>query len=241
LAKPILFKELILREDDHFIVINKPYGVPTLDDRDQTVKGILRLAKEYSADAQVCHRLDKETSGILVIAKNPEAYRHMSMQFEHREVNKVYHALVTGLADLKETEIDMPLHATNTGVVHIDREKGKEAQTIFNTLEVFKKHTLVQCEPVTGRMHQIRVHLAYLKFPIVADHLYGGQDVYLSQLKKKFNLKTETDELPLIRRVALHAFSIGFFHLDGTPVYTEAPYPKDMEALLKQLRKTVLK
>ncbi len=237
MAKNYSFKESILREDQDYIIINKPYGIPTLDDRDQTVKGILRLAKEYWPDAQACHRLDKETSGILVLAKNPESYRHLAMQLEHREVNKVYHALVSGVADLKEVIIDAPLHTLNAGVVRIDRTEGKEAQTIFNTLEVFKKHSLIQCEPITGRMHQIRVHLTYLKFPIVADHQYGGTDIYLSEIKKKFNLKLDTDEKPLISRVALHAFSMGFFALDGTPVYTEAPYSKDMDALIKQLRK----
>lgn len=239
MAKQASFKEIILKEDDHYIIVNKPYGIPTLDDRDKTIKGVLRMAKEYWADAQACHRLDKETSGILVLAKTPEAYRHLAMQLEHREVNKVYHAVVCGLADLKEKIVDVPLHTLNAGVVKIDRIEGKEAQTIFNTMEVFKKYTLVQCEPVTGRMHQIRVHLSFLKLPIVADHQYGGTDVFLSQLKKKFNLKQETEEKPLIGRVALHAFSMGFFALDGSPVYTEAPYPKDMEALLTQLRKTV--
>jgi len=237
LAKYFSFSDIILREDEHYIIVNKPYGIPTLDDRDKTIKGILRLAKEYWPDAQVCHRLDKETSGILVIAKSPEAYRHLAIQLEHREVNKVYHTVVDGLANFKETIVDVPLLTLNAGVVKIDRLEGKEAQTIFNTIEFFKKHSLVQCEPVTGRMHQIRVHLAYLKHPIVADTQYGGTDVYLSQIKKKFNLKLETEEKPLISRVALHAFSMGFFALDGTPIYTEAPYPKDIEALLNQLRK----
>ena len=237
MAKHFSFSDIILREDDHYIIVNKPFGIPTLDDRDKTIKGILRLAKDYWPEAQVCHRLDKETSGILVIAKSPEAYRHLAIQLEHREVNKVYHAVVDGLANFKETIVDVPLLTLNAGVVKIDRVEGKEAQTIFNTIEFFKKHSLLQCEPVTGRMHQIRVHLAYLKHPILADAQYGGTDVYLSQLKKKFNLKLETEEKPLIGRVALHAFSMGFFALDGTPMYTEAPYPKDMEALLNQLRK----
>jgi 23S rRNA pseudouridine955/2504/2580 synthase len=237
LAKHFTFSDIILREDEHYIIVNKPFGIPTLDDRDKTIRGILRQAKDYWPDAQVCHRLDKETSGILVIAKSPEAYRHLAMQLEHREVNKVYHAVVDGLANFNDTIVDVPLLTLNVGVVKIDRIEGKEAQTIFNTIEFFKKHSLVQCEPVTGRMHQIRVHLAYLKNPIVADTQYGGTNVYLSQLKKKFNLKLETEEKPLISRVALHAFSMGFFALDGSPMYTEAPYPKDIEALLNQLRK----
>lgn len=237
MAKHFTFSDIILREDEHYIIVNKPFGIPTLDDRDKTIRGILRQAKDYWPDAQVCHRLDKETSGILVIAKSPEAYRHLAMQLEHREVNKVYHAVVDGLANFNDTIVDVPLLTLNVGVVKIDRIEGKEAQTIFNTIEFFKKHSLVQCEPVTGRMHQIRVHLAYLKNPIVADTQYGGTNVYLSQLKKKFNLKLETEEKPLISRVALHAFSMGFFALDGSPMYTEAPYPKDIEALLNQLRK----
>lgn len=238
MAKSPSFKDLILFEDDHYIIINKPYGVPTLDDRDQTIKGVLRMAKEYWPDAQACHRLDKETSGILVLAKTPEAYRHLAMQFEAREVNKVYHAIVNGVADFKETIVDLPIHAMNNGIVKIDKTEGKEAQTIFNTEEVFKKHTLVRCEPVTGRMHQIRIHLTCLKHPIVADSQYGGKDVFLSEIKKKFNLKKDTDEIPLIRRVALHSYSIGFFQLNGDPLYIEAPYPKDMDALLTQLRKS---
>lgn len=237
MAKSVSFPDLILFEDEYYIIINKPYGIPTLDDRDQTIKGVLRLAKEYWEDAQACHRLDKETSGILVLAKTPEAYRHLAMQFEAREVNKVYHAIVNGAANLKETIVDLPILAMNNGTVKIDRAEGKEAQTIFNTEEVFKKHTLVRCEPVTGRMHQIRIHLSHLKHPIVADHQYGGEDIYLSQIKKKFNLKKETDEIPLIRRVALHSYSIGFFQLNQEPLYIEAPYPKDMDALISQLRK----
>ena len=239
MAKSVSFPDLILHEDEDYIILNKPYGIPTLDDRDQTIKGMLRLAKEYWAEAQACHRLDKETSGILVMAKHPEAYRHLAIQFENREVNKVYHALVDGLADLKERMVDLPIFAMNNGIVRIDYEEGKEAQTIFNTLDVFKRHSLVQCEPVTGRMHQIRIHLSCIKHPIIADRQYGGKDVYLSELKKKFNLKKETDEIPLIRRVALHSFSIGFFQLSGEPLYVEAPYPKDMEALLNQLKKNV--
>ena len=145
--------------------------------------------------------------------------------------------MVSGVADFKETIVDMPLHTLNAGMVKIDKVEGKEAQTIFNTIEVFKQQTLVRCEPVTGRMHQIRVHLSYLKHPIIADHQYGGKDVFLSEIKRKFNLKQDSEELPLISRVALHAYSIGFFDINGEPKYTEAPYPKDIEALVTQLRK----
>ena len=122
-------------------------------------------------------------------------------------------------------------------MVKIDRQQGKIAETIFNTLKVYKNHTLVECQPITGRMHQIRIHLTCLKAPIVSDELYGGSMLYLSSLKKKFNLKQQTEEQPLVKRVALHAFSLTFKLMDGSPLTINAPYPKDLEVLVKQLEK----
>jgi 23S rRNA pseudouridine955/2504/2580 synthase len=121
--------------------------------------------------------------------------------------------------------------------VRIDRRKGKIAETIFKTLKIYQKHTLVQCLPITGRMHQIRVHLQCLKAPIVCDPTYGGEYIYLSELKRKFNLKQGSEELPLIKRVALHAHGIRFNLLSGEEKTVVTPYPKDFEALIKQLDK----
>ena len=195
------------------------------------------MAKTYEPDAQVCHRLDKETSGVLLLARNPEAYRHSSMQFEHRQVTKVYHAVTCGIHDFKEVNVFLPIKAMKTGYVVIDRTEGKEAETIFNTLQVYQKHTLVECKPVTGRMHQIRIHLSCLKASIVADISYGGAPVFLSEIKRNFKLKSDTDEEPLIKRVALHARSLTFALLNDEPLTVEAPYPKDIRALLNQLEK----
>ncbi|MHA8071142.1 RluA family pseudouridine synthase [Aquirufa ecclesiirivi] len=231
-------EDAILFENSDFFVINKPSGISTLDERkDVYAPNILRLAKAYSDDAQVGHRLDKETSGALVIAKNPEAYRHISMQFEHRETAKRYHAVVEGMHDWDGMLVNLPILPLKDGIVVIDRAKGKHAETWFQTLKVYKNYTLVECMPITGRMHQIRIHLACLKAPIVADAMYGGKDIYLSELKKKFHLKQDTEELPLIRRVALHAHSLSFNLLDGSPITVEAPYPKDFGVLVKQLEK----
>jgi 23S rRNA pseudouridine955/2504/2580 synthase len=96
-------------------------------------------------------------------------------------------------------------------------------------------HTLVACTPVTGRMHQIRLHIAYLGAPITGDELYGGKPFFLSHVKKKFNLKKETEEEPLIKRMALHAFSLQFTDLSENTQCVEAGYPKDLAVLLKQL------
>lgn len=233
------FKDYILFENDDYIVINKPPHVASLDERtaDRSLS-ILRMAKEYWDDAQLAHRLDKETSGVMAIAKNPAAYRHLAMQFEHRKVTKRYHAVVNGLHNLESIAVFLPIAISRDSTsVRIDREKGKPAETIFNTLRAYRKHTLVECIPVTGRMHQIRVHLMCIKAPIVCDKTYGGDPIFLSQIKKKFNLKQETDEWPLIQRVALHAHSLRFFLTDGEPVQIEAPYPKDFDVVVKQLDK----
>ncbi|EON76145.1 Ribosomal large subunit pseudouridine synthase D [Lunatimonas lonarensis] len=229
------FNSLILFENDDLIVINKPPYMPTLEDRHEA-QNILQLAKQYVADAQVCHRLDKETSGCLVIAKNPDAYRHMAMQFEDRSVEKIYHAVVDGIHDFKQTIADRNLYANNKGIVKVSID-GKPALTYFDTLKTYTRHTLVSCNPITGRMHQIRVHLSFLGAPICGDVLYGGKPAYLSQLKRKFNLKKGTEEEPLMQRVALHAQAITFRLMDESKITIEAPYPKDFAVLVKQLER----
>ncbi len=230
-------KDIILFENDDYILVNKPPHVSTLDERTGDRNSILRIAKTYHADAQAAHRLDKETSGVMALAKNPAAYRHLAMQFEHRQVEKVYHAVLNGTEALENVNVYLPILPLKDGSVRIDTQNGKEAETFFDTLAIYRKHSLVQCRPVTGRMHQIRIHASCLKMPIVNDPQYGGAPAYLSQLKRKFNLKQDTEELPLIRRVALHARSLTFRLLDGEMITTEAPYPKDVQALLRQLEK----
>lgn len=233
------FKDLIIFENDDYIVINKPPYIASLDERQaDNSQSILRMAKEYSDDAQLAHRLDKETSGALAIAKNPAAYRHLAMQFEHRQVEKRYHAVVNGAHDFEMISVYLPIAQKRDGTqVMIDRQKGKEAETIFNTIKVYRNHTLVECMPITGRMHQIRIHLVCLKASIVCDPTYGGEFIYLSDLKRKFNLKKDTDELPLMKRVALHSRSLTFKLLNEEVIAVEAPYPKDFEVLVKQLEK----
>jgi 23S rRNA pseudouridine955/2504/2580 synthase len=237
--KQLIFKDLIIFENENYVIINKPPFVSSLDERttDRSLS-ILKLAREEYADIQLCHRLDKETSGALVLAKNAEAYRNLAMQFEHREVEKNYHAVVNGVHDFDSISVFLPIAALKDGTaVRIDRAKGKIAETVFFTLKTYNRYTLVKCMPITGRMHQIRVHLQCLKAPIVCDSTYGGDYIFLSSLKRKFNLKQETEELPLIKRVALHAREIVFRDLDGTVVKTEAPYPKDFEVLVQKLEK----
>lgn len=229
----IRFEDIILFENDNYVVVNKPPFISTLEDRNEPVN-LLQLARHLYPDAQVCHRLDKETSGALAIALHPEAYRHLSLQFEHREVTKVYHAVADGLHAFSDFLVDAPILKQDDGMVKIS-QRGKPAQTWFNSLQSFRMHTLVECKPVTGRMHQIRIHLAMSGAPIMGDALYGGKTFYLSQIKRNFNLKKGTDEEPFMKRMALHASSLAFLDLDGERVTVEAPYQKDMMALIRQL------
>ncbi|MFZ4861690.1 RluA family pseudouridine synthase [Sphingobacterium sp. Mn56C] len=231
------FTDLIIHEDDNLIVINKPPFVASLDERGGGEVNILRLAKKYHADAQVCHRLDKDTSGVLLIAKNPETYRMVSIEFEKRRVHKLYHAIIGGTHTFEDLKVDLPILNQGNKNVTIDRANGKPAETIFNTLEYFKHYTLVACQPVTGRMHQIRIHLATQHAAIVGDAMYRGKPVYLSQIKKRgFTLAKNEEELPIMKRFALHSRAVNF-KIDGKEYAFEAEYPKDFATLLKQLQK----
>lgn len=223
----------IIFQNKDYLLINKPPFISTLEDRNDEVNVLSLLRKEYP-EAQVGHRLDKETSGVLAVALNPEAYRNISMQLEHREVRKVYHAVVEGSRDFADLLVDAPILKQADGRVKISRD-GKPAETWFTTLEHYRGFTLVECRPVTGRMHQIRVHLAKLEAPIAGDSQYGGNPVFLSRIKKGYNLKKDTEEEPLMKRVALHAFSMEFLGLGGEKLKAQAPYPKDFRVLLKQL------
>ena len=231
----VRFKDLIVYENDHYLVINKPTYMASLADRNDPVN-VQRLAKEWDESLSVCHRLDKETSGCLLIAKHANAYRHASIQFEKRTIKKEYHAVANGQHEFRGLEVDAPILALPNGTARIDKREGKNATTIFDTQEIFKAHSLIVCKPITGRMHQIRVHLASNGASLVNDTLYKGAVLFLSSLKRNFKLKRDTEELPLIKRFALHASSLEFDNMEGK-VKVEAPYPKDFAVLVKQLRK----
>ncbi|MDR6941254.1 RluA family pseudouridine synthase [Mucilaginibacter pocheonensis] len=231
------FADLILFENDDVIVVNKPPFLSSLDEREGGEVNLLRLAKNYWDDAQICHRLDKETSGALIIAKNPEAYRMVSMQFEKRQVKKVYHAVIDGTHTFENLLIDLPILNVGKGNVTISRQEGKRAETWFQSLRYFKHYTLVECRPVTGRMHQIRIHLATQRASIAGDEMYKGEPVYLSKIKRKYHLGKDQEELPVMKRFALHAYEVTFKINPDTEITVHAPYPKDFETLLKLLEK----
>ncbi len=231
------FADLILFENDDIIVVNKPPFISSLDEREGGEVNMLRLAKAYTPNAQICHRLDKETSGALIIAKNPEAYRFVSIQFEKRQVRKVYHAIIDGTHVFDDLLVDLPILNAGKGNVMISRQEGKRAETWFKSLKYFKHYTLVECRPVTGRMHQIRIHLATQRASIAGDDMYKGKPVFLSAIKRKYHLGKDQEEQPIMKRFALHSYEVSFNLLNGEPITIHAPYPKDFETLLKLLEK----
>jgi 23S rRNA pseudouridine955/2504/2580 synthase len=234
LAK-LSLKTLILYEDQDYIVINKPPFVSSLADRTYAGPHILQLARDYYPQAQAGHRLDKETSGAMALAKNPAAYTALCKQFEAQQVTKVYHAVLEGNHCFQARQVEMPIAITHKHLAKIDLYNGKQATTIFTTLQNFSGYTLVSCQPITGRMHQIRVHTTTLKAPIVGDSQYGGQVIYLSTLKRHYRLKRHTEERPLTPRVALHAHFLEFMSLKEQKIAIQAPYHKDFSTLVKQL------
>ena len=227
---------MILYEDEDYVVINKPPHISSLEDRNEEIN-ILKLARAYNEAAQLCHRLDKDTSGALIISKHPDAYKFMNQEFEKRTIKKTYHAVSDGLHHFSNLKLDKAISAMPKGTSHIDERYGKRSVTIFNSLKAYKKHTLINCNPVSGRQHQIRIHLAFLKAPITGDVTYGGKPFFLSSVKRNYKIGKFAEEQPLIQRLALHAYQLKFRLLNGDYKEVTAPYPKDFRVLLQQLEK----
>jgi 23S rRNA pseudouridine1911/1915/1917 synthase len=230
----------IVFENDEFVVVDKPSGLLSIPDREGDEVSLKRILKEKYGDIFTVHRLDKETSGLIVFAKNEETHKFLSQAFEERSVEKYYTGLVKGTVYEKEKTIDAPI-AQNTVkktqmIVH---KRGKESVTDYKVLEELGRFTLLEFRIHTGRTHQIRVHMQYAGHPIVCDKLYGdGEPVLLSSVKKNYNLsRNELEERPLLNRLALHAHRLRFTDASGTAFEFAAELPKDMKALIQQLRK----
>ena len=228
------FIDWIVFEDDDLFFVNKPPHLSVLEDR-SSPQNLLAMARDYWADAQACHRIDKETSGLVIFSKNPDTYREVSMLFEARQVEKTYHAVCMHSAEFTDFLIDLPIVISAKGKAKISKKDGKASQTLVNTIEAFRHFTLLECKPYTGRLHQIRVHLAAVNHPLAADTMYGGEMPFLSPLKKKFKMAKGKEETPMINRVALHAQGLTFT-LQKTYTVT-APYPRDLDAFIKILAK----
>ncbi len=244
----------ILHQDESLLVVDKPAALPVEPDRWDPTRpcliGALHALAGNSAGGtgsfrpRLVHRLDKDTSGAVLVAKSIEAERMLSSAFEAGDVHKLYLALVEGEHPLDEGEhelIDLPLAPDKKrGGTMVVREGGKSARTRVAVEQRFRGYTLLRCEPLTGRTHQIRVHLAAVGFPLVVDPLYGRRKSFsLSEFKCDYKRKPGRPEIPLIDRLSLHALQVEF-PTPGPPagrITVEAPLPPDFQRVLKQLSK----
>ena len=220
----------IVYEDSDLLIVNKPVGLvvhPAHGHYSGTlVNGLLAHCTDLSGingkmRPGIVHRIDKDTSGLLMIAKNDMAHQHLAAQLKEHSIKRAYYALVQGVISEPAGLVDAPIgrHETDRKKMAVTFKNSKEARTHYYVKERFAKNSFIECRLETGRTHQIRVHMAYLGHPLVGDPLYGT---------RKNNL-----DLP---GQALHAYALGFVHpRTGEELYFEAPLPEHFQSVLKTL------
>ncbi len=235
----------IIYEDDDIIILNKQSDMIVHPARGNTNGTLVNALAFYSDKLSsglgefrpgIVHRLDRDTTGVMVVTKNDTAQWKIAKQFERRQTKKTYLAIVHGTPELTADRINAPLgvHPRIREKYAIRPEIGKEAITFYKVVESFRGFSLLKMTPKTGRTHQIRVHLSYIKHPIVGDDMYGGKLIYPWQLQASEPAVQE----PVINRFALHAWTLEFKHPTTDEMMKfEAPLPEDMQNLLDMLRK----
>jgi 23S rRNA pseudouridine1911/1915/1917 synthase len=244
----------VVYEDESLTVVNKPPGMVTHPAKGNW-RGTLVNALQFHFDRLsalagahrpgIVHRLDRDTSGLLVVLKDDLAHRRLALQFELREVHKEYLALVHGVpqrdSDYIERTIGFHPTCREKMAIRLPEDGGKDAVTFYQVVERFRDFALVRCRPLTGRTHQIRIHLTHIGHPILADKLYSGRDrITLADLlsaERRTALAAGEGDAVLIDRQALHAHRLRFRHpLTGHELDLTAPLPADMARTLEALR-----
>lgn len=235
-----MIKPEIVFETAQWVAINKPHGLLSIPDREGKDISLKQLLQEKYGEIFTVHRLDRNTSGIILFAKDEKTHKFFSQAFEERMIQKFYVGIVNGILAEKKNTIDQPIaeNSTNRGVMIIHK-RGKPSVTDYEVIEEFGKYSFVRFQIHTGRTHQIRVHMQYIGHPIICDELYGDPTpVLISSIKRKFKLsKNELEERPIMNRLALHAAELHFTDASENKYTLEATMHKDMRALLQQLKK----
>ncbi|MDZ4308189.1 RluA family pseudouridine synthase [Allopontixanthobacter sp.] len=218
---------MVITQDRAAIVLNKPPGLATQGGTGtlRHVDGLLDAFAESGPRPRLVHRLDKDTSGVLLIARTPGSAAFFSTRFSGRTAKKVYWALIVGVPDVYEGQIDAPLSkqpGTGGEKMHVDEEGGQKASTRYRVIErAGNSACWVELQPLTGRTHQLRVHMAAIGHPIVGDGKYGGQDAFLTG--------------SISRKLHLHARRLVIDHPDGTPLDVTADLPPHFAASMDQM------
>lgn len=229
----------IILENPDFIAVNKPSGLLSIPDRMGVEVSLKDLLKQKYGQIYTVHRLDKDTSGIIIFAKNETSHKALSALFESREMEKFYLGLVQGQMMNPSGSIDAAIMEhpgkTTKMMTHV---KGKPSLTDYEVQEQFRLYSWVRFQIHTGRTHQIRVHMQHIGHSIVCDEIYGDpKPLLLSSIKKNFKLaKVAEEEKPILSKLALHSSQLNFSY-EGVAYSLEAPLPKDLRAVLQQLKK----
>ena len=231
----------VLHEDEDLLAVNKPAGLAVIPGRgrDTSLIEILR-GQDLGRELRLVHRIDVDTSGVVLLARHLEAQRVMVRAFARRRVDKEYWAVVLGRPADASGTVEAPIqqHPRRKERMRI-HAGGRPAVTAWELLESWSGYSLLRCRPLTGRRHQLRLHLAHAGLPLAVDPLYGsGQGIYLSRLKPGYRRSRTHPEYPLIGRLSLHARSVSLAHpRTGEPFTVTAEPPKDFRATINQLRR----
>ncbi len=243
----------VLFEDADLLALEKPAGLPVAPDPEDPARpSLMRLLQDGIAGKALWatdrrfdqlanpHRLDAEIGGVLVLAKNKAALANLANQFGSERTLRSYVALVQGAPAEAAFRVEAKLgpHPDRPGTMRVDPRQGKRAATEFTVIERFAGHTLLRCQPLTERPHQIRVHLRSRALPVAGDARYGGRPLLLSRLKPGYRFKRDRDELPLVGQVALHAEELTLTHpVTAEPLTVRSAWPRYLNVALKFLRR----
>ena len=236
----------ILYQDAHLIAVNKPPGLAVIPGRGETDSVLEYLARQLNLPCsgtpdprlRVVHRLDKQTSGVLLFATDITGQRCLSHQFQNNQAAKEYLAIVAGQPGEESGQIDAPLGPSRSSPQRMAiTSRGRPARTLWRIEQRFGPFSLLRVFPHTGKTHQIRVHLLFLALPLAVDEIYNSQSkgIYLSSFKRAY--RKTGDERPLISRLTLHAEKLSFLNVESQSVQITAPFPKDFRATLNMLGK----